>query len=118
MSSVDVLDLEAGCGDRACRCRSAASRPRTPSGGTARQLDVDALAPDRWHHALHEIDDELPVRERHLDVELRDLLDTVGAQVLVPEADGDLVVAVEAADDEQLLEDLRRLRQRVEAAGL
>ena len=69
-------------------------------------------------HALHEREEVLLLREGHLDVELRDLLDPVGAQVLVAEADRDLVVAVEAADHEQLLEDLRRLRQREEAALL
>ena len=82
------------------------------------ELDADALAPDRRAHPLHEREQVLLVREGHLDVELGDLLDAVGAQVLVPEADGDLVVAVEAADHEQLLEDLRRLRQREEAARL
>ena len=63
------------------------------------------------HHPLHEADDELPVGEGHLDVELRDLLDAICAKVFVAEADGDLVIAVEAGDDQQLLEDLRRLRQ-------
>ena len=50
-------------------------------------------------HLLHQPEDELAVGERHLDVELRDLLDAVGAEILVPEADRDLVVAVEAGDD-------------------
>ena len=44
--------------------------------------------------------------------------DPIGAQILIPEAAGDLVVALEACDHEQLLEDLRRLRQREELAGL
>ena len=38
--------------------------------------------------------------------------------VLVAEAAGDLVVALEAGDHQQLLEQLRRLRQRVEGALL
>ncbi len=58
------------------------------------------------------------VGEGQLDVELGDLLDAVGAEILVAEADRDLVVALEAGDHEQLLGDLRRLRQRVEAAPL
>ena len=41
----------------------------------------------------------------------------VGAQVLVAKAARDLVVAVDAGDHEDLLEDLRRLRQRVELCG-
>ena len=68
--------------------------------------------------ALHQREELLLVRERQLDVELGDLLDAVGAQVLVPEADRDLVVAVEAGDHRQLLEDLRALREREEAARL
>ena len=63
-------------------------------------------------------EEELLVGEGHLDVELRDLLDAVGAEILVAEADRDLVVAVEAGDHRQLLEDLRALRQREEAALL
>ena len=63
-------------------------------------------------------EEELLIREGHLDVELRDLLHPVGAQVLVPEAARDLEVAVEAADHEELLEDLGRLREGKEPAGL
>ncbi len=74
--------------------------------------------PDLPDHLLHQLEDELDVGERHLDVELRQLVRAIGAQILVPEAAGDLVVALEAADHEQLLEDLRRLRQREEAALL
>ena len=47
---------------------------------------------------------------------MRELELTVGAQILVPEAPNDLVVAVLAGDHEQLLELLGRLRQRVERA--
>ena len=54
----------------------------------------------------------------HLQIDLRELKLAVGAEVLVAEAAGDLEVAVEAGDHEDLLEDLRRLRQRVELAGM
>src|SRR5205823_11516135 len=82
------------------------------------ELEADALAPHRLDHPLDRGEEELLVGERHLDVELRDLLHAVGAQVLVAEADRDLVVALEACDHEQLLRDLRRLRQRVEPPRL
>ena len=82
------------------------------------ELDSQRLAPDRLHHPLHQLEDQLLVGKGHLDVELRDLLDAVGAEILVAEADRDLVVALEVGDHEQLLGDLRRLRQRVEAARL
>ena len=58
------------------------------------------------------------VDEAHLHVELHELVLAVGAEVLVAEAAGDLVVALDAADHQQLLEQLRRLRQGVEAARL
>jgi hypothetical protein len=52
---------------------------------------------------LHQREQLLAVREGHLDVELRQLLQPIGSQILVPEAASDLVVALEARDDEQLL---------------
>jgi hypothetical protein len=55
-------------------------------------------------------------QEGGLDVDLRELGLAVGAQVLVAEALGDLVVAVEAGHHQQLLEQLRALRQREELA--
>ncbi len=53
--------------------------------------------------------------ERHLEIELVELARrTVGAARLVAEARRDLEIAVEPGDHQQLLELLRRLRQRVE----
>ena len=57
--------------------------------------------------------------EAHLEIELVELARrTVGARVFVAEAWRDLEVAVEARDHQQLLELLRRLRQRVEFARM
>ena len=56
--------------------------------------------------------------EAHLDVELGELRLPVGAEVLVAVAAGDLEVALHAGDHQQLLEQLRALRQGVPAAGL
>ncbi|GAB4002361.1 hypothetical protein GCM10029992_40330 [Glycomyces albus] len=56
--------------------------------------------------------------EGGLDVELGEFGLAVGAEVLVAVAPGDLVVLLEAADHEQLLEQLRGLRQGVPVAGL
>ena len=56
--------------------------------------------------------------EAHLGVELHELVLAVGAQVLVAQAAGDLVVAVDAGHHQQLLEQLRRLRQGVERPRL
>ena len=68
------------------------------------------------HQALHQTHDVVLGEEGGLDVQLRELRLPVGAQVLVAEAAHDLVVTVEAGDHQQLLEDLRRLRQREELA--
>ncbi len=63
-------------------------------------------------HALEHRADLFLGEERGFDVDLRELGLAVGAQVFVAEALGDLVVAVEAGHHQQLLEQLRRLRQR------
>ena len=67
---------------------------------------------------LDELEDVLLLDERHLEVDLRELRLAVGAQVLVAEAARDLEVALEAGHHQQLLELLRRLRQRVELAAV
>ncbi len=84
--------------------RVGASRPRA-----CERVDDDLL-----EHVEH----VLALDERQLEVELPELELPVGAQILVPPAGRDLVVAVEPADHAELLEDLRRLREREEAARL
>ncbi len=70
------------------------------------------------HQAFHESHDLVLREERGLDVELSELRLAVGAQILVAETAHDLVVTIEARDHQQLLEDLRRLGQREELAGM
>ena len=83
---------------------------------------ADGLTGDGLDHGAHRRGDRgehvVLADEAHLGVELGELELAVGAQVLVAEAAGDLVVAVDAADHAQLLEQLGALRQRVERAGL
>ena len=74
--------------------------------------------PQRRDQALHHRLQDLLVDERHLDVDLRELGLAVVAQVLVAEAAHDLEVALVARDHQQLLEDLRRLGERVELPGV
>ena len=83
-----------------------------------RQLDAERLLEGGGEHALHHVLDVRFLDEAHLDVDLGVLRLAVGAQVLVAEGAGDLVVALEAGDHEQLLEQLGRLRQGVELARL
>ena len=79
---------------------------------------LEDLAPQAADDCLADLDDVLLLDERHLDVELGELRLPVGAEVLVAVAAGDLEVALQPRDHEQLLEQLRRLRQGVPAAGL
>src|SRR5262249_30204757 len=58
------------------------------------------------------------LNERHLDVELCELRLAIGPQVLVAQAMGDLKIAIVARDHEQLLVELRRLRQGIEVARM
>ena len=67
---------------------------------------------------LERAHDIVLVHEGHLDIDLGELGLTVGTQVLVAEALGNLVVALDATDHEQLLQELRGLRQSVEVARL
>ena len=89
--------------------------------GQAREGRLDAepghLA-DALDQRLDHLENPLLLRERHLQIDLRELRLAVGAQVLVAEAAHDLEVLVEPAHHQELLEDLRRLRQGVEGAGL
>ena len=89
--------------------------------GHPRDRGRDVVAdqrPDGPQHVLGERDDVVLLDEAHLDVELGELRLPVGAEVLVAVAAGDLEVALHAGDHQQLLEQLRALRQGVPAAGL
>ena len=73
---------------------------------------------DLRHQPLVDVDHVVLGDEGHLEVQLRELGLAVGTQVLVAKAARDLEVALVAADHQQLLEQLRRLRQRVEGSVL
>ncbi len=73
---------------------------------------------DLDRHRLDEPGHGRLVDEAHLEVELGEFGLSVAAQVLIPVAAGDLHVAVDAGDHQQLLELLGALRQRVERARL
>ena len=82
-----------------------------------RRLGTGGL--ERTHDAgLHDVEHVLPLDERHLEVELAELELPVGAEILVPPAGGDLVVAVEPAHHAELFEELRRLGEGVELPRL
>lgn len=70
------------------------------------------------HEALVELQDVLHLHEAHLQVQLGEVGLAVGAEVLVPEAAGDLEVAVQPRHHQHLLEELGGLGQGVEEAGL
>ncbi len=113
---VDELDAEADVGavdaEPAHRLVVGHARERR------RDLEAEDVAPDAGHDGLGQLVEVLLVGEAHLDVELGELRLAVGAEVLVAVAAGDLVVALHAGDHEQLLEQLRRLRQGVPVTGL
>ncbi len=81
-----------------------------------RQVDVGGVLEDDAHHVFEQVTDFLFGQERGFAVDLGEFRLAVGAQVFVAEALGDLVVTVEVGDHQQLLEQLRRLRQREEVA--
>ena len=74
---------------------------------------------DAAQHRLDRREDILLRDEAHLDIELIEFAGAaVGARVLVAETGRDLEIAVEARHHDELLELLRRLRQRIELAGM
>ena len=91
--------------------------PRDPGKRRFRRLASECLE-GAAYRLLEHVQHLLAFRVRQLDVELAELELAVRAQILVSEAGGDLVVALEARDHEQLLEQLWRLREREEVAGL
>src|SRR6185437_2411657 len=70
------------------------------------------------YQPLHETHDVVLGKERGLDVKLSEFRLPVRAQILIAEAAHDLVVPVETGNHQQLLVDLRRLRQREEVARM
>ena len=88
-------------------------------GRLGRNVILAVLGEDRREHVLEHGKDVVLRGEGHLHVELIEFAGAaVAAGVLVAEARGDLEIAVKARRHEQLLELLRRLRQRVELAGV
>src|SRR3954451_18399325 len=84
-----------------------------------RQLHLDAA--DGQHmsqEALVHFDHVVGVDEGHLYVQLREVGLPIRAQVLIPEAARYLKIPLEAADHQELLEQLWRLGQCVEVAAL
>ena len=73
---------------------------------------------DALDHRFHHFIDALLLRERHLEIDLGELRLPVGTQIFIAETTHDLEIFLVAAHHQQLLEDLRRLRQRVERTGL
>ena len=94
------------------------ARPST-GDGLRRPTDRSELLEDPGDHRLHGGKYIVLLDEAHLDVELVELArQPIGARVLVAEAGRDLEIAVEARHHQELLVLLRRLRQRVELAGM
>ena len=113
VGALDQLEVQAQVG----LVRAVAAHGVGVGHALDRRRDVVAdQLPQRDEHGLGHLDDVVLVDEAHLDVELGELGLPVGAEVLVAVAARDLEVLLHAGHHEQLLEQLRRLRQRVPAA--
>ena len=105
VAQVGLVGTEAAHGLGPCQAREAGV-----------ELDVDHFLEDLADHAFHRVLHVLLGHPGELHVELGEFELAVGTQGFVAEAARDLVVAVEAGHHQDLLEQLRRLRQRVELA--
>ncbi len=81
-----------------------------------RQFVANAVAEGGGERGFEHLEHVVLVHEGHFEVELGELRLAVAARVLVAVAARQLVVAIATAQHQELLEDLRRLRQGVEAA--
>ena len=88
------------------------------AGEGAGEVDAADVLPEGDHQPLDDVLHVLFDDEAHLDVDLRELGLAVEPEIFVAEAAHDLEVAVHARHHEQLLEDLGRLRERVELTGV
>ena len=82
------------------------------------QLHAEHLLNTRRIIVLHDRHDRVLVEEGGLHVELGEFGLAVGAQVLVAETARDLIVSIQSRHHQQLLEELRRLRQREELSRM
>ncbi len=70
------------------------------------------------HHLLDDAKNSVLGGKRNFQVQLREFGLAVGAQIFIAKTFNDLEVAVHPANHQDLLENLRRLRQRVKLAGM
>jgi hypothetical protein len=81
--------------------------------------DLDADGLERGgQRAFDDVEDHLRPRVRNLEVDLREFELPIRTLILVAEAARELDVAIHPRDHQDLLEDLRRLREREELAGM
>ena len=104
-SEVVQLEAEAQVGLVGAEARHRLVPGQPPEGALGRRAAQRLERRD--DRPLEHVPDLLPRREGHFEVELAELELPVGAEILVPEADGHLVVAAEAGHDQRLLEELR-----------
>ena len=83
-----------------------------------RHVHVQGCLENFRNHGFHDGQDILPLDKGHLDVELSELRLAIRPQIFVPEATDDLKIALNPGHHENLLENLRGLRQRIKLAGV
>ena len=82
------------------------------------EFHVHGRGEDMADQGLHRLHDLLFLDERHFHVDLGELGLAVGAQILVAETAGDLVITIHARNHENLFEQLRRLGQGEKVVGM
>ena len=82
------------------------------------ELDPSSRGTTPLGDLLEHLQDIFDADERHLEVDLGEFELAIGPQFFVAETACELVVALATADHQQLLHDLRRLGQCIEASGL
>ena len=80
-----------------------------------RQRDLDIFTPENFsHQTFHQREEAFLLGKRHLDVQLGEFGLTVRTEIFVAKTAHHLKVLLESGHHQELLEQLRRLRQRIE----
>ena len=112
-----IIDIDQFHGDAQIRLvRTIALHGLAPGepGERILQFDLQRIAKHRANQGLGTVLNISLFYKGQLHIQLGELRLAVGAQIFVTEAARNLVVTIHAGHHQQLLENLRRLRQRVE----
>ncbi len=111
-----VIDFHAVAGIRLVGAVALHGLFKGKTGQRSLDVDVQCLLEDTFNECLADVQNVIHFDKGHFKVDLGELGLTVSAEILVPEAAGNLHVAVKTGNHGELLIQLRGLGKRIELA--